>query len=174
MTNKDCFFKVYQERIKIIDLTIGLKFDECRKVLETHHFDCHYYENEDILDIKTDFAIFTILPNNKGYIYLDDNSIQVWNGANCLGIFTYKQVLSKMGEEKSFIIQLIDSDDESVKLFQLETQRTLKQFEKAYKKFRNNWYKEETPDCLFDYLMERLDDMGFYLYEIKTDLSLDF
>lgn len=59
---------------------------------------------------------------------------------------------------------------------ELETTKTLKSFKKAYYEIRDDWFKENYADSLFEYLVEKLEKRGYILYESDShcDLKLDF
>jgi len=72
-----------------------------------------------------------------------------------------------------FLVRLVDTDyDDKVYMVRVETNKTLKEFEDAYERIRSAWYEEESPDCLWNYLQEKLAEEGFDFYEEAEDLEL--
>ena len=83
-----------------------------------------------------------------------------------------------MKQEKSYSFPLHDTSLETiVGVLSVTTTKTAKKFKKDYLKVRNNWFEEEFPDTLDNYLVEHLEKLGYSvsikIYDIWTDY-LDF
>ena len=81
---------------------------------------------------------------------------------------------------KEYKISLKDTDESEYgqdQLCVLETEKSLEEFEKDYYEVRSQWYEEDHPDCLFDYLVEELAKRGYDLCKTepeKIDLEVNF
>ena len=73
---------------------------------------------------------------------------------------------------KKFYVELYDNDEDETTVWCVETNKTVKKFEKAYNDTRNAWYEEEDPDCLAEYLKDRLEEQGFTFYKVEYDIAL--
>ena len=78
-------------------------------------------------------------------------------------------------ETKTYLIELINTDDGETSLYEVKTTLSLENFEKTYEEIRQHWYEdEENLPCLIDYLLGELNKKGIDMFEIGADLSLDF
>lgn len=76
---------------------------------------------------------------------------------------------------KKFLIKLNNSEYEESFMCCVETNKTLKEFEQAYKRIREEWYaNSNTYFCLWEYLQEKLAEEGFDFYEEAEAIELDF
>ena len=76
---------------------------------------------------------------------------------------------------KTFTIKLYDTDTNEESVMVVETEKTLKEFVKAYNKAREEWYEDNQDfDCLSAHIDMRLSQKGFNMYPIKIDMELDF
>lgn len=67
-----------------------------------------------------------------------------------------------MKKVKSYTFPLYDtSEDAFTGMLVVATVKTKKQFKKDYDTVRNDWYEEECPDSLDNYLMNRLGELGY-------------
>lgn len=79
-----------------------------------------------------------------------------------------------MATLKEYLIKLVDTDNEEVTLWKVETDKSLEQFDEAYHIARSDWYNEESPVGLDEYIIEMLEEQGFYIVKVVEDLKLDF
>lgn len=76
--------------------------------------------------------------------------------------------------KKTYRIRLNNADENGYSIIcELTTAKTLREFEEEYIKIRKQWFYEDSPDCLFDYLCEKLNEKGFELYEIEEPFDLE-
>lgn len=89
-------------------------------------------------------------------------------------IDTEFEVLSSGEELQTYYAELYDSDDNTKFICIFETTKSLKEVEKEYNKAREDWYNEESPDCLSIYIRERLLSKGIEFRRLETNIKLDF
>ena len=83
-----------------------------------------------------------------------------------------------MKQKKNYSFPLYDTSvDRTVGILSVTTTKTAKQFKKDYLKVRSNWYEEDFPDSLDNYLVEKLESLGHFvsieIFGGSTD-GLDF
>ena len=70
--------------------------------------------------------------------------------------------MAAMKKVKSYTFSLYNtSEDAFTGLLVVATVKTKNQFKKDYDTVRNDWYEEECPDSLDNYLMNRLGELGY-------------
>ena len=81
-------------------------------------------------------------------------------------------------KKHKFVILLEESTGEGEDLlFIAETTKTLKEVKKLYDRARNNWYKEDYPECEIEYIENYLSKHGvdFYLADLpEPDTTWDY
>ena len=67
-----------------------------------------------------------------------------------------------MKKEKSYSFPLYDtSEDKTVGILSVTTTKTVKEFKNDYLAIRSNWYEEDFPNSLDNYLVENLESLGY-------------
>ena len=80
-----------------------------------------------------------------------------------------------MKKEKSYSFPLYDtSEDKTVGILSVVTTKTAKQFKNDYLEVRSNWYEEDFPDSLDNYLVEKLEGLGHSVSIEIFDGSTDY
>lgn len=80
-----------------------------------------------------------------------------------------------MKQKKSYSFPLYDtSEDKTVGILSVTTTKTAKEFKNDYLKVRSNWYEEDFPDSLDNYLVENLESLGYSVSIEIFDGSTDY
>ena len=175
MTRKELCRRALRERDIVVDflLTNPCKFDKtallnllqrCWVVLGAMETD------SDCIIIQTKYTTMKCIKNSKGYATTDDKDIFIKG----LGTFTFYQLVDLRGKTNYYLVKLVNYDEGSEPMYyEVETTRTLKQFERTYNRIRNAWFREKNAPCLMEYLHDRLYDEGFAFYEALRPIDLE-
>ncbi len=80
-----------------------------------------------------------------------------------------------MKQKKSYSFPLYDtSEDKTVGILSVATTKTAKEFKNDYLKVRGDWYEEDFPDSLDNYLVESLEGLGYSVSIEIFDGSTDY
>jgi len=171
MTKKELCRIALQDWDSLVDFEIGTKFDDLPKLLTDNFINYRVLSNEEI-EIMYGTIVVRATKDWKGYCDLNYDEIKVQD----LGVFSFNELVAKRGKTQYYSIRLVNTDNGEITLCEVETTKTLKQFEKAYNQIRNKWLKNCVGlPCLMEYLHDELYIKGFSLYEqAKQDLELDF
>lgn len=170
MTKKELCRRALRERDKLVHLTLGVKFEDLEQVLKNNGYEC-FKDCCDYIVVETKTALFDFQSNYKGYSSIDDEAIIIVG----VGTISFNQALKIRGEAKHYIVELQNTDDlTDISFYEVETTRTLKQFENEYKRLRNKWLNGSGMLPLIEYLTEELYELGFEMVQITSDLVLDF
>ena len=175
MTKKELCRRALRDWDKLVEIEFEAKnFTDMEQVLLEHNYAYKKLPSGEF-EVETENALFTITkrvkPNGKIQPKLDDRFV-----INGIGITSFALACKMRGACNHFIVELQNTDDlTDISFYEIETTRTLKQFENEYKRLRNKWFKGcETLPTLIEYLESELLELGFGLYQITSDLVLDF
>ena len=80
----------------------------------------------------------------------------------------------KKPRKKTYFVTLYNASDDTTTPAMFESTKSLSECKKAYNKAREEWYDEETPDCLFWFIQDKLAEQGIEFYELEPECELDF
>lgn len=169
MTKKELCRRAIRERDKLVHLTLGTKFEDLEQVLRNNGYKC-FKDCCNYIVVDTKNASFDFQANFNGYSSIVDEELRIVG----VGTISFNQALKIRGEAKHYVVELQNTDNNDISFYEVETTRTLKQFETEYIRLRNKWLNGSGMLPLIEYLTEELYELGFEMVQITSDLVLDF
>ena len=119
-------------------------------------------------------ALRTIASKTPSMPYDGGDQWQDSKNRHCVN--RYRIVAVAVPQKKTFIVRLQNTSfpDDDDRVISVETDKSLSEFEKAYDKVRSDWYEEDSPTDLMDYLTTNLSKQGFNISGFNFDAVLKF